>query len=188
MKFRSIPAVLLALALALTACAGNLAPAPPVPPAPSEGPSAPPGEPSTVSLTIPAGEYRLGDPISALLSNQSDAAVVYGLPYTIEALRDGDWVELQWAEGKERVWILIAYQLEPGGETTLEFVIEQDEFDPAPEPGVYRLVKQVTVEASDSSEQEATPLRLTAEFVIAPSAASPQSSLPTASSSGAAGA
>lgn len=125
-----------------------------------------PGASLQVTLTIPDGVYTLGSTIPAVLSNQSDTPVYFGLPYTVEGLVDGVWTPLQWSEGQQRMWTLIAMILNPGEQADVSFPIEKGEFTPEPAPGTYRLVKQVTAESASQSGQAAESMTLTAEFTL----------------------
>ncbi len=106
----------------------------------------------SVVLRMPS-EVKFGETATATIVNNSSYTISFGVDYTFQYYTDNEWVDLQNKEGKERVWIEIACLLEPDSEGAVDFVIYQDEFTTALQPGEYRLIKNVYpwVEGMDSN-------------------------------------
>lgn len=115
----------------------------------------------SVTLRIPQ-EVKFGETATATIINNSSYEIVYGADYTFQYYTNGDWVDLNYQEGKERVWIEIAFSTVPGAEGEFDFVINADEFTVPLEPGKYRLVKNVGV----INDNELMQLELASEFAI----------------------
>lgn len=105
---------------------------------------------SSVILRMPS-EVRFGETATATIVNNSSYEISYGAQYTFQYFVDGAWVDLEPLEGKERMWIAIAYITQPGEEAAFDFVIYPDEFTVALKPGEYRLVKNVTADNDGES-------------------------------------
>ncbi len=139
--------------------AAILAPAPPVTEPAKNLPAASPklasgtdADSKSVVLRMPS-EVKFGETATATIVNNSSYTISFGVDYTFQYYTDNEWVDLQNKEGKERVWIEIACLLEPDSEGAVDFVIYQDEFTTALQPGEYRLIKNVYpwVEGMDSN-------------------------------------
>ena len=98
---------------------------------------------TSVVLKMPE-QVQFGETATATIINNSDYEIVYGAEYAFECLTEGKWVPLRYREGKERVWIAIAYILKPGEEATFGFEILADEFTVPLKAGEYRLIKHIS--------------------------------------------
>lgn len=105
---------------------------------------------SSVLLDMPS-EVRPGETATATIVNNSAYEVSYGANYSFQYHENGAWVDLSYKEGKERMWIAIAYITRPGEEAKFDFVIYPDEFTAALQPGEYRLVKNVSSDNGGAS-------------------------------------
>lgn len=116
---------------------------------------------SSVTVRMPS-EVRVGETATATIENNSSYEISYGAEYTFEYLKDGEWVALKPLQGKERMWIAIAYITQPGEEATFDFVIYPDEFTSPLEPGEYRIVKSIHADNGG----EAASFEITGNFTI----------------------
>lgn len=116
---------------------------------------------SSVLLEMPS-KVRFGETATATLINNSGEELTFGADYRLQYDVNGAWVSLNYREGKQRAVIAIAYILSPGGEMSVDFIIEEDEFTIPVGPGKYRLIKTVTA----NSGGEASPLELKGVFTI----------------------
>lgn len=116
---------------------------------------------TNVTITMPS-EVRVGETATATIQNNSSYEITYGADYTFQHLINGEWVALKPLQGKERMWIAIAYITQPGEEATFDFVIYPDEFTAPLEPGEYRLVKSINADNGG----EGTSFEITGNFTI----------------------
>jgi hypothetical protein len=106
-----------------------------------------------VVLSLDRTELRGDRKLTYTIVNRSQREVTFGEPYDVQVLRGGRWLSVEWMG--ERVWIMILYKLRPGDSFSRTIDLPADV-----EPGMYRLVKEVTV--VETGEK----LVLTAEFVV----------------------
>ena len=116
---------------------------------------------SSVTIRMPS-EVRVGETATATIENNSAYEISYGAEYTFQHLINGEWVTLKPLQGKERMWIAIAYITQPGEEATFDFVIYPDEFTVQLEPGEYRIVKNIHADNGG----EGASFEITGNFTI----------------------
>lgn len=106
---------------------------------------------SSVVLRMPT-EVKFGEVATTTIVNNSSYQISFGADYTFQYYINNEWIDLQNEEGKERMWLEWACLVEPQGDAPLDFVIYQDEFTTALQPGEYRLLKNIypRVEGMDS--------------------------------------
>jgi len=106
-----------------------------------------------VVLSLDKTELRGDRELTYVVVNRSQREIGFGEPYDVQILKGGRWVSTEWM--RDKVWIMILYTLRPG-----ESFSRTIELPPDVEPGVYRLVKEITV--VETGEK----LVLTAEFAV----------------------
>lgn len=116
---------------------------------------------SSVTIRMPS-EVRIGETATAAIENNSSYEISYGAEYTFQYFTNGEWVALKPLQGKERMWIAIAYITQPGEEAAFDFVIYPDEFTVPLEPGEYRIVKNIHADNAG----EASSFEITGNFTI----------------------
>lgn len=89
-----------------------------------------------------------------MIINGGSEIVYFGEPYDIQRLEGGKWVSVEWMKG--RAWIMVMHMLQPGKTFKREVELPNEV-----EPGCYRLVKRVTIEAPVPKT-----LNLTANFTV----------------------
>lgn len=116
---------------------------------------------SSVVIQMPS-EVKAGETATATIVNNSSFEISYGAEYSFEYFANDQWTALKPKEGKERMWIAIAYITQPGEEAAFDFVIYPDEFTEPVQPGKYRLVKSI----SSDNGGAASSFKITGEFTI----------------------
>ncbi len=106
-----------------------------------------------VVLSLDKTELRGDRELTYTIVNESQREISFGEPYDVQVLKDGRWVSTEWM--RDKVWIMVLYTLRPGESFSRAIYLPTDV-----EPGVYRLVKEVTV--VETGER----LVLTAEFMV----------------------
>ncbi len=106
-----------------------------------------------VVLSLDKTELRGDRELTYTIVNWSQREISFGEPYDVQVLKDGRWVSTEWM--RDKVWIMVLYTLRPGESFSRAIHLPTDV-----EPGVYRLVKEVTV--VETGER----LVLTAEFMV----------------------
>lgn len=82
--------------------------------------------------------YKGQRTLTYTIINNTPETIGFGEPYDIQKKQDGEWASVEWM--KDRAWILIYYNLEPGKSLSKRVELPVDI-----EPGDYRLVKEVDV-------------------------------------------
>jgi len=106
-----------------------------------------------IVLSLDKTELRGDRELTYTIVNRSQREISFGEPYDVQVLKEGRWVSTEWM--REKVWIVILYTLRPG-----ESISRTIDLPPDVEPGLYRIVKEVTV--VETGEK----LVLTAEFAV----------------------
>lgn len=92
----------------------------------------------SAELKIEKEEYEADETIAFTVTNTGQNIIQLGYPFTVLYEDDSEWkvVELDLA------WIMVLLELKPGEELSQEFVPAED-FKEEPEPGYYRVIKEV---------------------------------------------
>ncbi len=89
-------------------------------------------------LTLDQDAYQPEDTIIIAVINTGETTIQLGHPFQVEYLDNGEWVEV----GLDLAWIFVIEEIEPGFDFQQELVPAED-FQEEPEPGNYRVVKEV---------------------------------------------
>jgi hypothetical protein len=119
-----------------------------------------------VELHVRPARVTPGTTIRAWLENAGETTLTYGEPYSIQRFEDGRWQR----EPNHGTFILPAYFLPPGDTSRQQEILVSDkDLDPRPfEPGLYRVSKDVSVQAPPESSFRAA-VKVRATFRVVPS-------------------
>lgn len=94
-------------------------------------------------LTLDQESYQAEDTITVVVINTGETAVELGHPFQVEFEENNEWTKIE----LDLSWILVLEQLEPGFDFQQEFVPEEA-FQEEPQPGNYRVSKEVRCTAT----------------------------------------
>ena len=114
----------------------------------------------TVILRLDQETYRPDETITLTIRSLRTGVVQFGDPFAVQRLEDGDWVDVP----LDRVWLAWLAGRGPGQAFSQSFVPAEHFFE-APEPGRYRVVKEVQVGMIHAGADRETKI-LYAEFHI----------------------
>ena len=89
-------------------------------------------------LKLDEEQYQPGNTITIIVINTGETTVQLGHPFEVEFYDDEEWTEVD----LDLVWLDVIEMIEPGFDFQQEFVPAED-FQEDPEPGYYRVVKEV---------------------------------------------
>jgi len=92
----------------------------------------------SAELNIEREEYEAGETVAFTVTNTGQSTIQLGHPFTVLYEDDGEWKEVE----LDLAWILVIEELNPGEGLSQEFVPAED-FKEEPEPGYYRVIKEV---------------------------------------------
>jgi len=105
----------------------------------------------TVILCLDQETYRPDETVTLTIRSLHTGSVQFGTPFAIQRSEDGEWVDVPfgvgWAdmpEGRFAVWTGQLIVIGPGRAIQQSFVPAEHFFE-TPEPGRYRVVKEVQV-------------------------------------------
>jgi len=105
----------------------------------------------TVILRLDQETYRPDETVTLTIRSLRTGSVQFGTPFAIQRSEDGEWVDVRfgvgWAdmpEGRFAVWTGQLIVIGPGRAIQQSFVPAEHFFE-TPEPGRYRVVKEVQV-------------------------------------------
>lgn len=94
----------------------------------------------TVILSLDQESYLPDETVTLTIRSLRTGAVQFGARFEVQRFEDGDWVHVP----LDRVWLLWLGVIGPGRSIQQSFVPVEDFFQ-TPEPGRYRVVKEVQV-------------------------------------------
>ncbi len=94
----------------------------------------------TVALDLDKETYHPDDTVTITLRSLRTGSVQFGTFFGVQRFEDGNWVEVS----LDRVWTLELLGLHPGQAFRQSFIPAED-FLETPEPGRYRVVKEIQV-------------------------------------------
>ncbi len=91
--------------------------------------------------------------LTVVWSNQTDDSILYGEPYTVERLVDGQWVSCS-KNMEGAAFISIGYMLHAGQEQTKGYTVSR--LFHVSEPGTYRFKTSCHVQVPEAARKECT--------------------------------